>query len=157
MSPADYCARLRAFSSHLVARETAWLGHEHPACCSVLEQDALPTLNEANALWLQGKRKRETPLRDKESIALLLIIISCPDVPMMNTWFNYHWRVFFLSALSQHWGSKSAGGLGGSFWMCPLPMLSGLVSPTEMMILKRILLHIAWWPNKYKSLNEQIK
>lgn len=56
-----------------------------------------------------GQTKRETPQRDKQSITLLLIIISGPDVQMMNTWFNYHWRVFFLSALSQRRGVKSAG------------------------------------------------
>lgn len=69
----------------------------------------------------------ETPLRDKLSITLLLIIISGPDVPVMNTCFNYHWRVFFLSALSQHRGVKSAGNISRWIWKCDLPVESRTV------------------------------
>lgn len=38
------------FFSHLVARETAWLGRGHPVYWSVLEQDTLLALNETTSL-----------------------------------------------------------------------------------------------------------
>lgn len=125
----DWLLRSSCVVCQLVATETAWF---HWASALLKCLWARPWLL-ATSKWgycfvAGGQQKRETPWRDKQSITLLLIIISSPDVPMRNTWCNYHWRVFFLSALSQHCGDKREGELGRTFDSAVLLLINSLVS-----------------------------